>query len=184
MTLEYRAGGRRRLDQVLDPTFLVDLAGLDEHELRDRRDLAQQEEADLSYVRRLLQGRLDLLKAERAHRSGEGPAPGRGAARTDAELVETLTRILSDSSRSTRGSGRFLAVEPTRVGEHRREAELAVADVRTSSPADLSDADLAEVVERLSELEHRASTVRRQVQAAEEQLTDELTRRLHRAAVG
>jgi hypothetical protein len=182
MTLEYRPGGRRRLDQVLDPAFVADLAGLDERELRERRDGAQQEEADLSYVRRLLQGRLDLLDAERAHRTGERPSPGMGAARTDAELVELLTRVLTDETRTTRGSGRHLSVEPSRVGEHRREAELAAADVRTSSPAHLGDADLEATITRLRHLEKQASSTRRQVQAVEQQLTDELTRRLQAAA--
>lgn len=181
MTLEYRPGGRRRLDQVLDPEFVLDLAGIDEALLRQRRDTAQQEEVDLSYVRRLLQGRLDLLEDERAHRTGERPAPGRGAVRSDAELVEALSRVLADSSRSTRGSGRFLNVEPSRVGEHRREAELAAADVRTSAPSQLDDAALEAATARLRDLERRVSTTRRQVQAVEQQLTDELTRRLRTA---
>ena len=183
MTLEYRPGGRRRLDQVLDPAFVHDLAGLDEPELGQRRDTAQQEEADLSYVRRLLQGRLDLLDDERAHRTGERPSPGRGAAvRSDAELVEALSRVLADDSRTTRGSGRFLSVEPSRIGEHRREAELAAADVRTSAPALLNDHELDAAIARLRGLEQRVSTTRRQVQAVEQQLTDELTRRLRTAS--
>jgi hypothetical protein len=182
MTLEYRPGGRRRLDQVLDPTYLVDVAGLDDRVLRARRDDAQQEEVDLSYVRRLLQGRLDLLHAERAHRSGERPAPGRGAVRSDVELVEELTRVLTDDSRSTRGSGRHLTVQPSRVGEHRREAEAAAADVRTSGPGELSDAELEDAITRLRDLERRVSTTRRQVQTVEQRLTDELTRRLQVAA--
>lgn len=181
MTLEYRPGGRRRLDQVLDPAFLADLARLDDHELRERRDVAQQEEVDLSYVRRLLQGRLDLLDAERAHRAGERPAPGRGAARSDVQLVEELTRALTDDARSTRGSGRHLTLQPSRVGEHRREAELAVADVRTSGPDQLGDAELVEATSRLRDMERRVSTTRRQVQAVEQRLTDEVTRRLQAA---
>ena len=182
MTLEYRPGGRRRLDHVLDPEFVRDLAGLDEASLRQRRDSAQQEEADLSYVRRLLQGRLDLLEDERAHRSGERPAPAGGGVRSDAELVEALSRVLADSSRTTRGSGRFLTVEPSRIGEHRREAELAAADVRASAPSELDDAELEAVISRLREVEKRASATRRQVQAVEQELTDELTRRLRTAS--
>ncbi|PWJ51755.1 hypothetical protein SAMN06264364_12033 [Quadrisphaera granulorum] len=178
MTLDYRPGGRRRLDHVLDPAFSDDLSSLDDQVLRARRDDAQQEEADLSYVRRLLQGRLDLLDAERAHRSGELPAPGRGAARSDAELAQALSRILADETRTTRGIGRFLSVEPSRIGEHRREAELAVADVRTSAPGELSDAELTEIIDHLRGIEQRLSTTRRRVQQVESQLTEELGRRL------
>ncbi|WP_143028871.1 aerial mycelium formation protein [Quadrisphaera sp. DSM 44207] len=177
MTVEYRPGGRRRIDQVLSPDFLAGVGDLDDSSLRRRRDLAQQEETDLSYTRRLLQGRLDLLEAERAHRTGERPAPGRGQARSDEELAEALARILADDTRSTRGSGRFLSAQPSRVGEHRREAELAVADVRLSAPAQLDDADLADAVTHLRELERRVSGLRRRVQDVEAALTLELTRR-------
>jgi hypothetical protein len=178
MTVEYRPGGRRRIDQVLDPGFLSGLRDFDATQLRQRRDLAQQEETDLSYTRRLLQGRLDLLEAERAHRSGERPAPGLGQARSDAELVEALSRILADDHRATRGSGRYLTTEPSRVGEHRREAELAVADVRLSAASELDDRALGEAIAHLRELERRVSGLRRRVQDVEGALTVELTRRI------
>ncbi|MCH0566089.1 hypothetical protein [Streptomyces sp. MUM 2J] len=48
-----------------------DLAALSLPELRAVRRDAQRDEADLSYVRRLLQGRIDILRAELARR---GPA--------------------------------------------------------------------------------------------------------------
>ncbi|MYS41658.1 ABC transporter permease, partial [Streptomyces sp. SID5998] len=46
-------------------------------ELRALRRRAQRDEADLSYVRRLLQGRIDILRAELARR---GAQAGTGAA--------------------------------------------------------------------------------------------------------
>src|SRR5207244_1775351 len=49
-----------------------DLAVLTLSELRTLRRDAQREEADLSYVRRLLQGRIDILRAELARRSPAG----------------------------------------------------------------------------------------------------------------
>lgn len=178
MTVEYRPGGRRRIDQVLAPEFTSGASDFDATELRRARDIAQQEETDLSYTRRLLQGRLDLLEAERAHRSGERPAPGLGQARSDAELVEALSRVLADDTRTTRGSGRFLTAQPSRVGEHRRVAELAVADVRLSAPAELDDAALGQAITHLRLLERNVSTLRRRVQDVEGRLTQELTRRL------
>src|SRR3954463_2635462 len=48
------SGGRRRIDKVLADDFAVDLEGLDISDLRERRREAEQEEADLSYVRRML----------------------------------------------------------------------------------------------------------------------------------
>ena len=54
------AGGRRRVDRVLDPEFVADLAGTDLRTLSAKRLDAEQEEVDLSYVRRLIQGRVDI----------------------------------------------------------------------------------------------------------------------------
>ena len=67
--IQAHAGRRRRVDRVLADDFLDDL---------DRARLstscasagneAEQEEADLSYIRRLLQGRMDIVRAEQRRR--------------------------------------------------------------------------------------------------------------------
>ena len=72
------AGGRRRIDRVLAEDYLADLPGRDTDEVRSMRREAQQEEADLSYVRRMLQGRMDILRAERARRTAKA-ARGRSS---------------------------------------------------------------------------------------------------------
>jgi hypothetical protein len=63
-------GGRRRIDRVLSEDFLERLEQRDIAEVRALRRDAEQEEVDLSYVRRLLQGRMDLIRAELSRRSG------------------------------------------------------------------------------------------------------------------
>jgi hypothetical protein len=63
------------------------------------------------------------------------------------------------------------------VGEHRRAAEKAVSDVSASNPAGLDDAELAEAIGHLSELEHEVSETRHQVQRVMDTLTAELGRR-------
>lgn len=172
---EFLAGGRRRIDRVLAPEFVAGLAELDLEGVRARRAEADQEEADLSYARRLLQGRLDILRAEQGRRAG-GTAVNLHP-RSDEEIVETLSHILADEPRADRGMGRFLAAEPSRVGEHRREAERAVADITGSDPTELSSEDLAGAIRRLSELESKVSRVRREVQHVVDQLTEEIARR-------
>ena len=107
--------GRRRIDRVLADDFVADLTGLDLDEVRSRRREAEQEEADLSYIRRMLQGRMDILRAELARRSGGG----------GEKIVEHLSQVLADSGRSDHGLGRYLRVEPSRVDEHRRSVEQA-----------------------------------------------------------
>jgi hypothetical protein len=62
MSVEVVRSGQRRIDRVLDPRFVAGVGQLDLAELRSRREEAEAEEADISYLRRLLQGRLDILR--------------------------------------------------------------------------------------------------------------------------
>ncbi len=172
---EYLAGGRRRVDRVLAPHFLQGLDTLSLDEVRIRRADADQEEADLSYARRLLQGRIDLLRAERAARHGDGPLAQKP--RSDAEIAGALASILGQDRRQDHGMGRHLGSEPSRVGEHRREAERAVADVGGSDVRAMSDPELAEAMGRLVDIEARVSRTRREVQAVVDALTEEIARR-------
>jgi len=179
---EFVVGGRRRIDRVLAPGFLDELGGLDLDEVRARRADAEQEEVDLSYVRRMLQGRLDLLRAEQHARSNGGPSlpaartvPG---SRSDAEIAESLAHILADEPRTDHGLGRHLGnALPSRIGEHRREAERAVADVASSDTVGLSDTELAATIDNLADVERRVSGARRQVQAVVDALTHEIAQR-------
>src|SRR5829696_3751066 len=145
--------GRRRIDRVLAEDFAAGLADLEITELRERRREAEQEEADLSYVRRMLQGRMDILRAELARRSGGGE-----------EIVDHLAQVLGDSARSDHGLGRFLRVEPSRVDEHRRLVEQVIADVGVSDVQGRSDEELRAAVERLEGVGHAVSEGRRRVQ--------------------
>ena len=158
--------GRRRIDKVLGEGFADDLGGLELDELRDRRREAEQEEADLSYIRRMLQGRMDILRAELARRSGGGD-----------KIVEHLSAVLADTARSDHGLGRFLRVEPSRVDEHRRLVEQVVADVGVSDVEHRSDDDLRAALGRLEEFEHGISEDRRAVQAVMDKLTAEVAGR-------
>jgi hypothetical protein len=173
---EFMAGGRRRVDRVLAPDFLTGLPQLGLDEVRARRGDAEQEEVDLSYARRLLQGRLDILRAEQTSRRTAGVVIREQ--RTDVEIVGALSRILADGPRTDHGMGRYLgAVEPSRVGEHRREAERAVADVGSSDLAAMSDPVLAEAIDHLGDIEVRISRTRRSVQSVVDSLTEEIARR-------
>jgi hypothetical protein len=173
---EFVAGGRRRIDRVLAPDYLDGIAQLDLEEVRMRRAEADQEEVDLSYARRLMQGRIDLLKAEQQRRRGGLPAPVLGT-RTDEAIVEALKRILTDERRPDRGRGRHLRSNPSRVGEHRREAERAVADVGGSDLNALDDVQLDEAITDLAKIEAQVSRSRRSVQQVVDLLTIEVARR-------
>jgi hypothetical protein len=180
MTTQPQDGGRRPIDRVLSPGYAEDAAGLTVEELNERRHEAEQEEVDLSYARRLLQGRLDLLRSEQARRHahpGEDAQPA--GERSDEEIVRDLVAAMTtdESPRRDHGLGRHLDIEPSRVGEHRRAAELAVADPRVSDTDNLSDAELAEALERISGLEQQVSLNRQRVQQVTDALTEEVSRR-------
>ena len=91
MSVEVVRGGQRRIDRVLDPRFVADVGQLDLAELRSRREEAEAEEADISYLRRLLQGRLDILRAELVRRS-------QGGEQDVAGLLAGLPAILTDDA--------------------------------------------------------------------------------------
>jgi len=166
---EPKEGGRRRLDRVLAADYLADPRGHSLAELRGLRHDAEQEEADLSYLRRLLQGRVDIVRAEQARRE-----PGGG----DKHVLAHLSEILADEPRgAAHGLGRFITVEPSRADEHRRAMEQAMADVDISDVEARTDAELAQALERLATYEHDISAARQAVQAVMDACTAEITRR-------
>ena len=161
------AGGRRRIDKVLADDFTTDLEAIEIGDLRERRLEAEQEEADLSYARRMLQGRMDILRAELARRSGG----------SDAKIVDHLSQVLSDTGRHDHGLGRFLRVEPSRVDEHRRAVEQLISDVGISGVEGQSDEDIRGALGRLEEFENTISEERHSVQKVMDALTAEVASR-------
>lgn len=161
-------GGRRRVDHVLAPEFLAGLADLPLADLRARRHEAEQEEADLSYLRRMIHGRMSIIDAELRRRD---------PASTAGSIVDELSQILGDEQRSTRGLGRHLTVEPSRVDEHRRGEEKIIADAVISDVSARTDDELRDALVRLAEHEAEVSGVRRAVQQVMDTLSAELTAR-------
>ena len=76
---------------------LPDLATLSDDDLKTLIEELTQEENEVSYRRRLLQGRIDILRAERTAR-----LKGKGVSDVD---VEALTDILSSRSAPTGDEG-------------------------------------------------------------------------------
>jgi hypothetical protein len=161
---------RRRIDHVTDPEFVADLRDLGITELRERRRLCDELDTELSYYRRLLHGRLDLLNFEQSRRRGE-------ETRT---LIEALPEILAghDTISPTRSLvPRSLPIEAPDMGEGRRPIDRVLGDDFLTHLPSISDAELDEIEETLSTTEHKVSTERRAVYDALEQILEELTRR-------
>lgn len=86
----------------------LDLTDLSEEALRQRLKALASEERDVSYRRRVLQGRIDLIRAELVRRGGAALSP------------EDLARVLMGGASSVSGSAREAPGEPTgedEVGE-------------------------------------------------------------------
>jgi hypothetical protein len=170
------AGGKRRIDKVLDDEFVTNLSALPLEDLRARRAEAAQEETDLSYLRRLLQGRLDILRAQESGSSAAAPEPT-DQPEDDAALVSRLTQILAEGGNRSpaAGLGRHQTQEPSRVGETRRVDEGIAGDF--DDPAGMSPAELTAAHERLEASEHRVSEARKRVQGVIDVLGAEIARR-------
>lgn len=163
------AEGMRRIDRVLAEDYLVGLTEAPLTDVRSLRAEAEQEEADLSYIRRLVQGRIDIVRAELARRTGGG----------EGSLVDSLAQVLADQTRTAapHGMGRHSTVEPTRVDAHQRYVETLVADVDLSDTTNRTDEELNHALEVLASEEQVVSAKRRQVQGVMDALSAEVTRR-------
>jgi hypothetical protein len=166
--IEVRPGGRRRIDRVLAPGFLDGIADRPLAEVRALRDDAAQEETDLSFLRRLLHARIDIVRAEQRRRAEGG----------QTEVVADLAAILADNAIApASGLGRLQTLEPSRADSHRRYVEALVADVDLSDVGSLSDDKLADALSAYSSVESSISQRRRQVQAVVDALNAEIAAR-------
>jgi hypothetical protein len=160
--------GHRRIDQVLDPGFVSEIESLDWDELRRRRDLAEEVEHEMSYYRRLLHGRMDLLAFESRRRKGE----------ETRSLIEALPEILTGHDRTGEARGRHLstAVPELPVSGKRAVDRVLGADVLVRL-AELDEEALATASQELHEVEEEISNLRRQVQAVVDRLQAEIVDR-------
>lgn len=156
-----------RLARVLDPAFVADLPSLPMAELRSRRAEGDELEAGVSMLRRLAQGRLDIVAAEQRRRR-EGGEP---------TSVEDLSAILADRGRAP-GVGRLPRVmAPSAEDVDTASLDRVAPASVMSGIADASDDELAQLVERLSAYEAEVSARRQALFGVVDALQGEITRR-------
>ncbi|MFD6289271.1 aerial mycelium formation protein [Streptomyces sp. NPDC060205] len=150
-------------------------------ELRGLRRDAQRDEADLSYVRRLLQGRIDILRAEVGRRTespGEGRDDGRGApAVGEASVVARLSEILTDGPARHRSSARHVTVGTPYSEEYRLLAAEMLSEVELSDLEARTDLELNTAMGRLVRYEQQVSRRRQQLQRTADDCSAEIARR-------
>jgi hypothetical protein len=162
--------GHRRIDRIRDPAFVVGLDGLDIDELRARRDDCLAEREYLSLLRRLVQGRAEILQAEIESRRSDGEL---------TPLVDRLAEILGgdEAPNESRGEALRVGLPEEEMLLARRRVERLVADSGISDPSALDDQALASAVEVLHAEERTVSADRRAVLDVLDTVQEELKRR-------
>lgn len=162
-----KAGGPA-VDTLLDPAFLDGVERRTMGEVRGLRRQAEQSEVDLSYTRRLLQGRLDIVRRELQRR----------AEHDGRSLVDLLPEILSEKGRGpAHGLGRHQTVQPSSPADHEHWVNSLAPGVDLSDVGDLPDDQLETAARALAAGERGLSERRRGVQRVMDGLAGELGRR-------
>lgn len=157
---------------MLAPDYVADLPARTTDEIRAMRDAAEEEESGVSYARRILQGKLDILRAEALRRRDEGEAV--------TSVLEALPDILADEPRPTGGPLPVRAPRhliPPTVRHHRREVDAIVDEDVLADLTARSIDELAALVAELAERERRLSATRRTLLDRIDRLQEEMTRR-------
>ncbi|MCJ7726953.1 MAG: hypothetical protein MUP76_11285 [Acidimicrobiia bacterium] len=163
---------RRRIDQIRDPEFIAGLDSVAVDALRERRDMCSDLDVELSFYRRMLHGRMDLLSFELRRRSGA----------ETRSLMEALPEILAGNAESAPsrppGDSRTIPIEaPDLPDVGKRPVDRALGDDFLARLPGLSEGDLEETGSMLAEVEADISGQRRAVFEALDLLQAELTRR-------
>jgi len=162
-------GGNRRIDRIRRPEFIQGLSELALEELRQRRDDCHAEREYLSLLRRLVQGRAEILRAEVERRERGGD---------EESLVDRLSAILAaEGTGPSRGEAVRVGVPDEELLRTRRRVERLVADAGLSDPGSLDDERLAEAVELLFRVEREVSSERSAVLQVMDALQEEVKRR-------
>lgn len=160
-------------EDLLSPDLLDDLEHQPIERVRASRAACIEVETGLSYLRRMVQGPLDLVRREVARRASGAAEPA-----DLSSLVDELPVLLADGTRS-QGVGRLpQTLEPTMIdSELSAELDDLLADGRLVSLTSMSDDELRALEDALADIERRVSDRRRAFHERIDVLQAELTRR-------
>lgn len=162
------AAGGPAVDALLDPSFLEGVQQRPMLDVRGLRRRAEQSEVDLSYTRRLLQGRLDIVRRELQRR----------AEHDGRSLVDLLPEILAEKGRGpAHGLGRHQTVQPGDPVALEQWVNSLAPGVDLSDVGELPDDQLETAARALAAGERGLSERRRGVQQVMDALAGELGRR-------
>ncbi len=157
---------------LLDPGYLGDLPARPMEEVRAMRAECQQVETGLSLLRRLVQGRLDIVGIELTRRAnGDDPADL-------ADLIARLPEVLSDRTHAP-GLGRLpQMMSPGDLpADFEAELDAIIGGSGLSQLSAQTDEQLRSITDRLAELEVKVSGQRHALFGTIDALQAEITRR-------
>jgi hypothetical protein len=166
-------GPRSPYNPLPDPGPGPELSALTLDGLRTLRRDAQQEEADLSYLRRLLQGRIDILRAE----TGRRTAPDSPDGIASPDVLDRLPEILTDSPSRHRSSARHVTLGTPVSERNRLLAEQMLSEVELSDLTARTDDELHDAMGRLVRHEQQVSRRRQTLQRTVDGCSREIARR-------
>ena len=159
---------RRRIDIINDNAFLADIGEVDLDTLRQRRALADAVETELSFYRRLLHGRMDLLAFEMRRRNGE----------ETRSLIEALPEILGAGESTSDSIGRVPTnLAPDLPDERRRHIDRVLDDDFLARMPSIGDEELNEIQSLLADTERDVSEKRKEAQYGFDAVQVEIMRR-------
>ncbi|MBA2425703.1 MAG: ABC transporter substrate-binding protein [Actinobacteria bacterium] len=167
--------GRRLTERILEPTYVQAVRERNLTELRAMREECMEGETELSFERKLCQGRIDILNAELERRDG---------GQTEIDLVARLPQILADPGASTGPSDGLplperapnLSVPRSADAPHRRVEEL-IAEKTLMRLPEVSSDEIKAIIQSLAQHEQSLSSRRKGLHEVLDVVQAEIVRR-------
>jgi hypothetical protein len=159
-----------RIERILDPSYAEDVRSLALEDLRAKRTECSEVEVGLSYLRRLVQGRLDIVLSDLQRRAG-------GESADLEELVGKLPEILGEHQRPP-GLGRLpTLLAPSDADSLTAELDSVADPQLLHALPDLEEEEVRRLADSLGDLERKTSSQRRLVFERIDALQEEIVRR-------
>lgn len=162
---------RRLVEMIADPSYLEGLEQKTMEQLRAMRAECREGEMELSFERRLIQGRSDILSAELDRRSGK----------VEGDLLSRLPAILAPEGRNPGDSPLPSRAPdfsiPRNADIPRRRVEEIVGEQTLTRVPKLSEEELKQIMLSLAGYEQQVSARRKAVQDVMDSVQTEIVRR-------
>jgi hypothetical protein len=159
-----------RIAQLVDPQYLADLDARSLDDLRAMRSRCAEFELSVSYDRRLVQARMEILDAEVNRRARGGSLD---------ELVADLPRILgAEPGRAAAASTRVANAQAPSIQLHWPDGrERLIDDETLATLPSISDDEVGDTARRLADFERELSGLRHRLHDVIDALDREIASR-------